>query len=145
LIGGWVYRIFTLTQVQSIESARIQDSPVEDTAHIFAKNEDGVMGTVDLSWSLNKDLANYISIYGSDGTIHVGWKESRYRQTSSADWVVFGHGYNKVQAFRSQVINFCNAIHKIEPLLLTAEDAIASVEVIAACYESLNNKHWVNI
>ena len=56
------------------------------------------MGSIDLSWSINKELDSYINIYGSHGTICVGWKESKYRQPSSRDWVVFGKGYDKVQA-----------------------------------------------
>lgn len=139
------YFLGPLSQVQSIESARVQATDVEDTALIFAKNKDGVMGTIDLSWSINKELDNYISIYGSAGTIHVGWKESKYRQSSSADWIVFGNGYNKVQAFRSQVENFANAINGKEALLISAEDAIASVDVISACYDSMSKNDWVKI
>lgn len=139
------YFLGPISQVQSIESARVQLTDVEDTALIFAKNHDGVMGTIDLSWSINKELDNYISIYGSAGTIHVGWKESKYRQSSSADWIVFGNGYNKVQAFRSQVENFSNAILGKEALLISLEDAIASVEVISACYASMNNNDWISL
>ena len=61
------------------------------------------------------------------GTISVGWKESRYRQGGSRDWVTFGKGYNKVQAFRSQLDNFARSIRGEEMLLITAEDALASV------------------
>ncbi len=112
---------------------------------IFAHTADGIMGSIDLSWSLNKDLDTYVDIYGSNGTIHVGWQESKYRQNSSADWIIFGDGYNKLQAFRSQMDNFCKAIRKDEPLLISVEDAIASVRVIDACYQSLKHNHWVRV
>jgi predicted dehydrogenase len=103
------------------------------------------MGNVDLSWSINKELDSYINIYGSNGTISVGWKESKYRQSTSKDWVVFGKGYNKVQAFRSQIENFARAIRGQDKLLITAEDALASVEVIEACYASLRQQNWVPV
>jgi len=103
------------------------------------------MGTVDLSWSINKELDSYINIYGSHGTVFVGWKESKYRQSSSRDWVVFGKGYDKVQAFRSQVNNFSKAIRGEENLLITAEDALASVEVIEAAYAALRQNHWTAV
>jgi predicted dehydrogenase len=103
------------------------------------------MGTIDLSWSINKELDSYINIYGSHGTVFVGWKESKYRQSSSRDWVVFGNGYNKVQAFRSQVNNFSKAIRGEENLLITAEDALASVEVIEAAYAALHQNHWTAV
>jgi predicted dehydrogenase len=139
------YFLGPLAEVQVVEGKRVQGLPVEDTIRIFAKSESGVMGNVDLSWSINKELDYYIRIYGSQGTISVGWKESKYRQSSGQDWVVFGKGYDKVQAFRSQIDNFSKAILKQEALLITAEDAIASVAAIEAAYSALNQSRWTPI
>jgi predicted dehydrogenase len=75
----------------------------------------------------------------------VGWKQSKYRQSSSRDWVVFGNGYNKVQAFRSQIENFSKAIRREEMLRITAEDALASVEAIEAAYAELHQNHWTAV
>ncbi|MBV9210662.1 MAG: hypothetical protein JOZ52_08540, partial [Acidobacteria bacterium] len=82
---------------------------------------------------------------GSHGTISVGWKESKYRQTSSRDWVVFGKGYDKVEAFRNQINNFARAIAGEESLLITAEDALASVEVVEAAYAALRQNRWTTV
>lgn len=139
------YFLGPLAEVQVVEGKRVQGLPVEDTIRIFAKSESGVIGNVDLSWSINKELDYYIRIYGSQGTISVGWKESKYRQSSGQDWVVFGKGYNKVQAFRSQIDNFSKAILKQETLLITADDAIASVAAIEAAYSALNQSRWTPI
>lgn len=139
------YFLGPIDEVQAIEGKRLQCDAVEDTVRIFAHSAEGVMGSVDLSWSLNKELDTYIEIYGSEGTIKVGWRESRYRQSSSADWVLFGSGYDKVQAFMSQIENFCRAIRKEEPLLITADDALASVRVVEAAYQSMKNNSWVSV
>jgi len=128
-----------------VEGKRVQGLPVEDTVRIFVHSVSGVMGSIDLSWSLNKELDSYLNIYGSHGTIAVGWKESKYRQSSSSDWIVFGKGYDKVQAFRSQLNNFARAIRGKEMLLITAEDALASVEAIEAAYNSLRRVHWTAV
>jgi predicted dehydrogenase len=103
------------------------------------------MGNVDLSWSINKNLDYYVRIYGSQGTISIGWKESKYKQTSSPDWVVFGNGYDKVQAFQSQIENFAKAIRGEESLLITAEDALASVEVMEAAYRAMGQTQWTAV
>src|SRR5918995_4097076 len=103
------------------------------------------MGSIDLSWSINKELDSYINIYGSHGTVFVGWKESKYRQSSSRDWIVFGKGYDKIQAFRSQIKNFCSSIRGEEALLIGAEDALASVEVIEATYAALRQSQWTAV
>jgi hypothetical protein len=52
----------------------------------------GTIGTVDLSWSLNKESDVYLALYGTQGTLFLGWKESRYRQDGNSVWVPFGGG-----------------------------------------------------
>jgi len=139
------YFLGPLAEVQVVEGKRIQTVPVEDTVRIFVRSVSGVMGTVDLSWSIDKELDHYIKIYGSHGTVAVGWKESKYRQSSSREWIVFGRGYDKIQAFRRQIDNFCRAIRGEDKLVITAEDALASVEVIAAAYHALQQNQWTAI
>lgn len=139
------YFLGPLADVQVVEGKRSQGLAVEETVRIFVRSMSGVMGSIDLSWSINKELDSYLNIYGSQGTISVGWNESKYRQSSSRDWVVFGKGYDKVQAFLSQINNFSRAIRGEEPLLITAEDALASVEVIEATYAALHQNHWTAV
>lgn len=139
------YFLGPLAEIQVVEGKRIQGLAVEDTVRIFTKSTQGVVGNIDLSWSINKELDYFIRIYGSNGTISVGWKESKYRQATSQDWIVFGDGYSKVQSFLSQLENFAQAIRGEAPLLISPEDAIASVEAINAAYESLHQSHWTSI
>jgi len=51
-----------------MEGKRSQGLSVEETVRIFVRSAQGVIGNIDLSWSLNKELDRYISIYGSRGT-----------------------------------------------------------------------------
>jgi predicted dehydrogenase len=139
------YFLGPLAEVQVVEGKRMQALAVEDTVRIFVHSAKGVLGSIDLSWTMNKELGSYINIYGSQGTIFVGWNESKYRQSGSRDWVVFGKGYDKVQAFRSQIDNFSRAIAGEEMLLITAEEAVASVEVIEAAYAALRKNNWTNV
>lgn len=85
---------------------------------------------------------SYISIYGSRGTVLVGWKESKYGRSNDDEWISFGNGYNKFQAFRGQIENFARAIRGEDKMLVSPEDAIASVEVIEAAYASLKADQW---
>jgi predicted dehydrogenase len=134
-----------LVEIHAVEGKRSQNLNVEETVHVFVRSAAGVLGTVDLSWSINKELESYLRIYGSAGTISVGWKESRYLAPGSREWTVFGKGYDKVQAFRSQIENFSKALRGEEPLLLSAEDALASAYVVEAGYASLRDSRWVPI
>lgn len=139
------YFLGPLADVQVVEGKRSQGLAVEETVRVSVKSVNGVMGSIDLSWSIDKELDSYINIYGSRGTIRVGWRESKYRPSSSRDWVVFGKGYDKVQAFVSQLDNFSRAINGAEPLRITAADALASVEVIEAAYAALRRSQWTAI
>jgi predicted dehydrogenase len=139
------YFLGPLASLQVVEGRRVQGLPVEDTAVIFARSQLGVIGRIDLSWSVNKELESYLNIYGTDGVVSVGWKQSRFRQNTSPDWATFGNGYDKVQAFRGQIRNFVRAVRGVEPLLITTEDAVASVEVIEAAYHSLDRENWFSI
>ena len=139
------YFLGPVAEVQAVEGKRIQGLEVEDTARIFIRTVDGVMANVDLSWSLNKESPTYIDVYGARGTVRVGWQESSYRRVGSSDWQIFGDGYQKLAAFRGQIENFCRAVRGEEPLLIDAADAMASVEVIDAAYQSLRNDHWVRV
>jgi predicted dehydrogenase len=139
------YFLGPLAEVHVVEGRRSQALAVEETVSIFVRSISGVIGNIDLSWSINKELDSYINIYGSHGTMSIGWNESKFRQSSSHDWVVFGKGYNKLQAFRGQIENFSKAIRGEEMLLITAEDALASVEVIETAYTALRQNHWMAI
>jgi predicted dehydrogenase len=139
------YFLGPLAEAQALEGKRVQQLSVEDTVRIHVRSAGGVLGSIDLSWSINKEQDAYLTLHGSAGTLVVGWKESKYRLHSQSEWVVFGKGYNKVQAFTSQLTNFARAIRGEEKLLITSEDALASVEVVAAAYRSLRVPHWTSV
>lgn len=134
-----------ITEVMALEGRRTQGLEVEDTAQLFLKSTDGARATIDLSWSLNKEREWFLEIYGSLGTVQVGWARSRYRLEDGSGWIGFGEGYDRRRAMRSQVTNFADAILDGEELRIDATDAIASVEVIEAAYRSLAHDGWVGV
>lgn len=139
------YFLGSLTEVHVVEGKRSQGLAVEETVRMCVRNHDGVLGNIDLSWSIDKELSSFLNIYGTQGTISVGWRESKYRLASSREWIVFGNGYDKVQAFRSQINNFAQVIRGVEEPLTTPEDAMASVQVIAAAYAALGRCRWTKV
>ncbi|HYK63402.1 MAG TPA: Gfo/Idh/MocA family oxidoreductase [Patescibacteria group bacterium] len=139
------YFLGSVAEVQAIEGRRLQRLPVEDTVRLIVRTGTGVMGTIDLSWSIQKDQDEYISLYGTRGTIHVGWHASKYRGLASGEWIVFGDGYDKLRALGAQLDNFARALLGEEQLMITPEDALASVEVIASAYDAMRVSRWVAI
>ena len=139
------YLLGPITHVHAHKGIAAQQLLVEDTVRFEFRTGGGTIGTVDLSWSLNKESDVYLALYGTQGTLFVGWKESRYRQDGSSVWVPFGSGYDKVAAFRGQIENFAATIAKRDAPLITVQDALASVEVIEAAYESMRRDSCVKV
>jgi predicted dehydrogenase len=129
----------------AVNGKRSQQLEVEDTSRLLLKTEDGTMASVDISWSIHKESPYYIHIYGTEGTLEVGWKGSRYRESEKLDWVAFGTGYDKLQAVGAQLANFVDVIAGKAQPLISAEDAIESVRVIQCAYRTAEKHQWEKV
>lgn len=125
--------------VHAAEGLRMQPIAVEDTVRLALRTERGVLASVDLSWSLQKEREWWLEVYGSGGCLQLGWKASRWRRSSAPEWVELGRGYDKHEALRGTVENFAAAIRGEQALRIGPADALASVAVIEAAYESLRS------
>ena len=126
---------------------RLQDIGVEDHVYLSARGDNDALAQVETSWSLHKDRSDYLAIYGTEGAIELGWKQSRMRRPLTGQWETFGTGYGKVAAFSGQVLDFAAGVRG-EPTksLPTIEDIIASVDVISAGYTSIaEDGRWVDV
>jgi len=139
------YLLGPIVQVQAQPGITTQGLEVEDILRVQFVTRGGVLGTFDLSWSITKDSKNYIQIFGSEGTLQVGWKGSRYCQDGSSKWIPFGTGYDKVKSFASQHSNFIACIRGKDKPVITPQDSLASVQVVEAAYRSASNNHWLRI
>ncbi len=139
------YFLGAIEEVLAVETGATQNLAVDENVKMLVKTRNGVTASVDLTWGINKELPYFISIYGTNGSLHIGWRESKYKLNSNPDWTQFGKGYDKVQAFRAKIENFARAVRGEEDLLIKPEDALASVEVIEAAYKSLNQNLWQKV
>ncbi len=136
------YFLGSIESVLVVDAGGTQGLAVDENVKMFAKTKGNVTASVDLTWGINKELPYFISIYGTNGTLHIGWRESKYKVNSNPDWTVFGKGYDKVASFKGKIENFANALNGKEDLYIKPEDALASVRVIEAAYKSLRQNLW---
>lgn len=136
------YFLGPIDSVLAVDAGGTQDLNVDENVKMFAKTGSGVTASVDLTWGINKELPYFISVYGTNGTLHVGWRESKYKLHSNPDWTVFGKGYDKVASFRGKIENFSKALRGKEELRINPSDALASVQAIDAAYKSLRQNLW---
>ncbi len=139
------YLLGPIGKVQAEFGPRTQDIEVEDSVRLQFRSESDAVGIIDLSWSINKESDSYISLFGTDGTLHVGWRGSRYRQEGSSRWTAFGSGYDKIGALSGQLTNFVRTIRGEEIPLITPQDSLASVRVIETAYASAASDHWLQV
>jgi len=139
------YLLGPIDKIRAQPGNTVQALEVEDTMQLRFLTRDGVIGTVDLSWSINKESDHYISVYGSEGALQIGWRCSRYRLRNDAEWTPFGSGYGKAVAFRRQLENVIASLRGEEEPLISAYDAWASVQVIEAAYSSVGAGLWADV
>jgi predicted dehydrogenase len=139
------YFLGGIESVLVVDAGGTQNLDVDENVKMFAKTCEGVTASVDLTWGINKELPYFLSIYGTNGTLHIGWRESKYKLNSSPDWTVFGSGYDKVASFKAKIENFGNALRGQEGLFITPADALASVQVIDAAYKSMRQNLWQSV
>src|SRR5207247_2212527 len=96
------YLLGPIARVQAQFGKAVQPLEVEDTGRLLFESKRGAMGSVDLSWSLHKEVPSYVRVYGAKGTLEIGWRVSRYKLEGQKDWTPFGQGYDKVGAFAAQ-------------------------------------------
>lgn len=139
------YLLGPISRVQAQHGRNIQELPVEDTSMVFVETVDGVWGRIDLSWCIEKNHDAYICMHGDQGMLVVGWKSSRYRRYDSQEWVTFGNGYNKLDAFKRQHQNFVDSINGRAKPLINANDSYESVHVVEVAYRSSALSKWMEV
>jgi predicted dehydrogenase len=139
------YLLGPIVDVQAQNGLSSQGLDVEDTVRVQFLTRSGVIGMIDLSWSITKETPHYVQVFGSDGTLQVGWSGSKYRQDGSSKWVPFGQGYDKLKAFGRQIGNFVACLKGREVPIIVAEDALASVQVIETAYQSASRNNWLRV
>ncbi len=139
------YLLGPIQEVQAQNGIFAQGLEVEDTARLQFRTRAGVIGMIDLSWSINKEVDNFISVFGSEGTLLIGWKGASYKQDGNSRWVRFGEGYDKIGALRKQLENFVGTLSGTARPLITPEDALASVKAIETAYASTRQNNWLTV
>ena len=124
--GAWAYTL-----------PRVQEIPVEDSAWVHFRQEEGRSTAAFLSWSLSSTHPWYCQVEASEGSLLLGWAESKYHVKDAPDWVVFGEGFQRDRALAAMAGAFARAVREEEPFPMTEEDVLAATRASAAAVRSL--------
>ncbi len=139
------YLVGPIKSVYAQAAKRTQTMSVEDTARLHFETEDQIVGMVDLSWSLYKHTPNYVNIFGTKGTIEIGWAQSLIWDAKDKTSKIFGKGYKKLDAFIRQIEHFADCVDQKTTPILGIDDAIESVRVIESAYTSIQQRRWLEV
>jgi predicted dehydrogenase len=133
-----------ITEVLAVETCRPAGLRVEDTVRLHLRTDGGTDAHVDLSWSIDKSLPDFLKVFGTDAEVRVGWRESAWRRYGE-DWQILGPGYAKVPAMGGALDHFCRAVRGEEALTVSAADGLAAAHVLDAAYLSLAQGAWAKV
>ena len=133
-----------IARVQARFLRPVQPIPVEDSARVMFMTDAEVPCLVTLSWSVHRDVPWFAALRGSAGALELGWKQSRWRASEAAPWQTLGAGYDKAAAFAAQLQDFAAACGGATPHI-DADDALATVQVVAAAYRSARTGEWCEV
>ncbi len=123
----------------------VQAIEVEDTARVLLEMENGVLGTIDLSWSVPVPHDFYLEIYGSEGSIMIGSNGLRYQTKRSREWVVVEKEKKTLDSIGKEVSHFVQCVQNEEQPIASGIDGLRALEVIEAAYESANQGIWIEV
>lgn len=133
---------FLLGEIRNVSaySCRIQGLPVEDTAQLTLRLENGATGTADLSWSCSTPAKAYLEIYGEDGCVLLDGQGLTYKFKTWSEWKRIPSETTGQAAFARQIDHFLESIPGRSPKRLSNNDGLISQALIEATYQSLSRE-----
>lgn len=109
---------------------------VEDGSTLLGRTRDGVAVQVDVTWSFRRLSPVYCAVYGSLGSVEIGWSGARAVTRDAAEPYAFGSGYRKIDSLRDNLAAVLGALAAGVAPPVTPADAVAAAAVIDAAYAS---------
>jgi predicted dehydrogenase len=133
-----------VSRVLATRLKAVQNIAVEDSATVLVDAARGLVGRINVSWSLATRRETYVTVYGSKGTIEVGWRGSRVRPAGGPDQLI-GQGYDKHEAHRLMLTAFRDLVAGEARPWITPGECLRTVAAVEAAYRSLRSGGWVNV
>jgi predicted dehydrogenase len=134
-----------IVEVFAVPGPATQGLRVEDSATLLARTEGGALAQVDVTWSFRRLSPVYCGVYGTAGSVEIGWQGARAVTTDVAGEYVFGSGYRKIDSLRDNLAGVIAALAAGQTPPVTVEDMVAAAAVIDAGYASAKQACWIEV
>jgi predicted dehydrogenase len=123
-----------IVEVSVLDHPAGQPLAVEDGATLLGRTAGGALAQVDVTWSFRRLSPLYCAVYGTGGSVEIGWSGARAVTRDAPEPYAFGSGYRKIDSLRDNLAAVLAALAAGEPPPVTAADAVAAAAVVEAAY-----------
>jgi predicted dehydrogenase len=123
-----------LVEVAVLDHPPGQPLAVEDGSTLLGRTAGGVLAQVDVTWSFRRLSPVYCAVYGTGGSVEIGWSGARAVTRDAPEPYSFGTGYRKIDSLRDNLAAVLTALAAGQAPPVTAADAVAAAAVIQAGY-----------
>lgn len=135
----------TVTRVLATRLKRLQPIAVEDSATMLVGAGNGLVGRIDVSWSLVTERPTYVMVHGSEGRLEVGWRGSYIRIFGKEPERIGNPSYDKHASHVSMMQAFLDVLRGEAEPWITPGEGLRTVAAVEAAYHSLEAGGWVPV
>ena len=138
------YLVGEMQEIYAKGSTLAQDIPGTDTIAFMAESVDGVVGTLEASWS-SPHSKKCVEIYGERGAIVIDFLSARSRfsldhVTERVESDIGGH-----DRFSMEISHFLDCVEGKTKPIVTGEDGVEAMRLIEAARQSIETGQPVNV
>jgi len=134
-----------VTRVRATRLKAGQPLTVEDSATVLVEVTKGLIGRIEVSWTLATQRETYLMIHGTEGTIDVGWRQSRLRLTGRDPRPLPVGRYDKHASHVAMMNAFLAVVSGKRPPWITPGECLRIAAAVEASYHSLRSGGWVPV
>jgi predicted dehydrogenase len=134
-----------VTRVHATRLRPAQLLAVEDSATVMVEVTKGVIGRIDLSWSHATQRETYLMVHGTEGSIDVGWRQSRVRLIGQEPRPLPVGVYDKHASHVAMMNAFLAVVSGKRRPWISPGECLRTVAAVEASYHSLRSGGWVPV
>jgi predicted dehydrogenase len=138
LVGG-------IVEVAAVHGPSGQPVDVEDSSTLVGRTADGILAQVDVTWSFRRLSPVYCAVYGSAGSVEIGWGGAQAVTLETPQPHTFGSGYKKIDSLRANLEAVLAALAEGVAPPVSPADAVAAAAVVEAGYAAAGKGTWVPV
>ncbi len=139
------FLIGTVTRVLAMRLKRLQPIAVEDSATMLVGAGNGLVGRIDVSWSLVTERPTYVMVHGSRGRLEVGWRGSHVHVFGQAPEPIGSPSYDKHASHVAMMRAFLDVLRGEAEPWITPGEGLRTVAAVEAAYHSLESGGWIPV